>query len=184
MATRDNKDSLMRLHLCCGDIYLKDYINIDVTGRKPTKCNHRATTIEQYYRGKSVNHSKKPVVDIAGSISDLDFPKGSIDEIVMISAFEHFTEQEALQLVKSFYRMLKKGGQFKFDFPDIKKTALEYDDHYMIRLVYGSYKNEYARHKWGYTKNTIKRLFDKWHSLDFKDIVAHDYPMIGVISTK
>jgi len=83
-------------------------------------------------------------------------------------------------------RWLKKlkGGQFKFDFPDLKKTVPEFDDRYMIRLVYGSYKNEYARHKWGYTRNTIKKLFNKWYSLDFKDIVKHDYPMQGVIATK
>ena len=119
-----------------------------------------------------------------GNILDLDFLKGSVSEIVLISAFEHFTELEALHMVKLFHKMLKKGGQFKFDFPDIKKTALEYDDHYMIRLVYGSYKNDYARHKWGYTKNTIKKLFDKWYSLGFKDIVKHDYPMQGVVATK
>jgi len=174
----------MRLHLCCGDVYLKGYTNIDVIGRKPTKGNHKPTTLEDYYKGKAVNHSKKPVVDRTGNILDLDIPKYSVDEIVMVSSFEHFTEQETLHLVKLFYKMLKKGGQFKFDFPDIKKTALEYDDHYMIRLVYGSYKNDYARHKWGYTKNTIKKLFDKWYSLGFKDIVKHDYPMQGVVATK
>jgi len=54
----------------------------------------------------------------------------------------------------------------------------------MIRLLYGSGKNIESVHKWGYTKFTIGWLLKHWSNVEYKDIVMHEYPMIGVEATK
>jgi hypothetical protein len=52
----------------------------------------------------------------------------------------------------------------------------------MMRLIYGSQKNDGAFHRWGYTKETIREKASKqpWLEIHFKDVVKHEYPMIGV----
>jgi hypothetical protein len=57
---------------------------------------------------------------------------------------------------------------------------------YMMRLIYGSQKNDGAFHRWGYTTETIteKLKCNPWKFIDFGDIVKHDYPMIGCICEK
>jgi predicted SAM-dependent methyltransferase len=112
----------------------------------------------------------------------------SVDEFVMISAFEHFSREAAERLLQNVYTSLKFGGVFKFDFPDIQETVRKYyqDPEYMMRLIYGSQKNDGAFHRWGYTQETIveKLKVNPWKSIDFGDIVKHEYPMQGVTVTK
>ena len=176
----------MKLHLCCGDVYLDGYINIDIKGKKPPKDNPNLTTLCKYYDKRNVGDKNKIYVDREMDILKYDYPKNSINEVVMISSFEHFTKKEAEDLTKKIYKSLVPNGRFKFDFPDLKATANEYIACDLVRLIYGSYKNEYSIHKWGYTRDTIKTLFNgcNWRMREFGDIVKHDYPMQGVTLTK
>ena len=111
----------------------------------------------------------------------------SFDEIVMISALEHFTLEEAKHIVSEVRRVLRHGGKWIVDFPDIEMTVKLFKDdpEFMIRLIYGSYKNSHCVHKWGYTHKTFLKLIGPcWSDVFFSKVVEHDYPMIGAVVVK
>jgi len=180
----------MKLHLCCGDVYLQDYINIDVYGDlvEVIPENFNLTTLDKYYK-KEIFNFQRPIVDRI-----MKLPQGyvyepySIDEVLMISAFEHFSKEDAQELIRRIHNSLKSGGRFRFDFPDVSATVNQYweQPEYMMRLIYGSGKNEFAYHKFGYTDKTIRDVLKivPWTSVDIGEIVKHEYPMIGVTAIK
>ena len=179
-----------RLHLCCGDVYLEDYINIDTYGVLVSSVsdNPNKTTIDKYYKNE-LCEPKLPIIDRQMNLpNEWDYPENNLDEVLMICAIEHFAKNDAIKLIKYINLSLKLGGKFRFDFPDILNTIYQYCDRpdYMIRLIYGSGKNEWAYHKYGYTKKTIVELLNlyPWSIIEFKDIVNHEYPMTGVEATK
>lgn len=178
---------MKKVHLACGDIYLSGYENVDRVGRVlqfPSKGNE----LDNYY-DHNLHDNREPLID-----RWMDIEKGwlyepeSVDEFVMVSAFEHFSREAAERLLQNVYTSLKFGGVFKFDFPDIEETVRKYhrEPEYMMRLIYGSQKNDGAYHRWGYTQETIREKLSKnnWSEIHFGDIVKHDYPMIGVTVIK
>jgi len=181
----------MKLHVCCGDVYLKDYINIDIDGTYPTgDYNPNLTTIDEYYKQKfDKNIRQRPIiVDKKMDITQpWDFEDNSVNEILMICSIEHFTPEQARHIFKEVYRVLIPGGIFAFDFPDLKRTVLDFEDdpELMMRLIYCTYKNEHSIHKYGYTRSLImKFLGDKWQRFIFGDVVKHDFPTQGVTAIK
>lgn len=181
----------MKLHLCCGDIYLKGYVNIDIYNDKT--ATPVVTTLDEYYkRPIKTNAGQRSIV--ADKCMDVtqswEFENDSIDEILMICGIEHFTRDEASHIIDEAYRVLKNGGCFSFDFPDIWETVDKYykeDPNYMARLLYGSGKNIESIHKWGYTPESIEdRLTHKyqWRCIRVEELVKHEYPMIGIVAVK
>jgi hypothetical protein len=61
----------MKLHLGCGQVYLKGYVNIDYPSSEHT-----------------VQH--KSVADRLTDISQLTFPTSSVEEVRLHHVFEHF----------------------------------------------------------------------------------------------
>lgn len=186
MAVRDNKHIPLKIHLCCGDVYLDGYVNIDGTGRLASPNNENLTTLDKYYKRKT-HEFNEVLYDVKLRLPD-EYHFKDVDEVLMISAFEHFRLPEVEELIYRVYFSLNTGGVFRFDFPDIEETVRKYRNNpeYMVRLIYGSQKNEFGFHKHGYTKSTIKKILGvrKWRSIKFGDIVKHSYPMIGVTATK
>lgn len=176
----------MKIHLCCGDVYLDGYWNVDAYGVAGWEENPNKTTLEHYYKGKVHDFRFNLVDQIVLLPDELKF--SNVDEYLMVSAFEHFSLEDAKEIVSRVYNSLNDGGVFRFDFPDIFKTVDQYKNNqeYMMRLIYGSGKNDKAFHKHGYTEETIQKLLmtHPWKSIVFGDIVEHTYPMIGVTATK
>jgi predicted SAM-dependent methyltransferase len=188
---------MTKLHVCCGEVYLKNYINIDIQGfvRKENlwkDCNE--TTLDKYYI-KPFNYEPKDsranfVIDERVNILlPWRWEDGSVDEAVMIQAMEHFTYYDGKYIVKEIYRVLKPGGKFIFDFPDLIKTVESYKDDFdrLVRMIYCHYRDVFAAHKIAYNEETFARLLKSvgnWFSIEFKEVVKHDYPVIGGIATK
>jgi predicted SAM-dependent methyltransferase len=177
----------MRVHLCCGDRYLDGYMNVDRVGTsaRPPKVK---VTLDNYY-DHPLHENQEVIYDIYMDLEkSWSFEPETVDEFVMISAFEHFNRESAERILENVYTALKYDGKFRFDFPDIEETVRQYKDRpdYMMRLIYGSQKNDGAYHRWGYTQVSIaeKLMKQNWKSVEFGDIVKHDYPMIGVTATK
>ena len=95
---------------------------------------------------------------------------------------------EANNVINEIKRILFPDGRLVIDFPDIKTDIEKYfikEPEFMMELIYCNQKNEYSRHKWGYTKSTFKKLLDGgWKSIEWKTIVKHDYPTISCIATR
>lgn len=190
-----------KVHFCCGDVYLDGYINIDINGiyvdnapKHLLEANR--TTLDKYFKYefiKDANERKKHrraiIVDrMANVVHDWEFENESLDEIVMISCFEHLYPQDALKVKEEVKRTLKVGGRWIVDFPDIKKQVEMYYDsnpEFCMELIYCNHKNSYSIHHWGYTEISFANLFNPFeYDIKYKTIVKHDYPMIGAVVTK
>ena len=177
------------LHLCCGDVYLKGYVNIDIKGKlaSEVKDNPNSTDLEHYY--KYTFRESKPrefIIDKQMNILEKwDFKDKSVHEIVMISAIEHFTKAEAEFIMSEIKRVLMPKGQLIIDFPDIKRDVERYHDtdpEFLMELIYCNHKNKFSVHNWGYTKTTFKKLLgDGWKEVVWTNIVSHSYPMMGAL---
>lgn len=197
---------MKKIHLTCGDIYLLSYENCDIVGHALTDLdramledgiikNPNATTLENYFVRPFVKDSNQRVLNefiIDTKMNILEkwrWDDESVDEIVQINSFEHFWHNSEIPfLISQARRVLKVGGVWKFDFPDVKEIVNQYHDtdpDFCMKLIYGSRKNQYSCHEFGYTKKSIKDYFPSeiW-SLEFKDVVKHDYPSTGVFATK
>lgn len=189
----------MRLHLSCGDIYLKDYMNVDVVGDiVPLDYRKKhGTTVDNYYTKpfsqvfEERGRSKFKLDAYMNLLEEWALGREVLEEVLFISAFEHFTKPEIKHILTEVYHTLKLGGQFRFDFPDLKEIVRKYLDdapEYAMELIYCNHKNEYSIHKWGYTEKSIQNLFKEYFDdkfkLTFGEIVKHDYPMIGCTAIK
>lgn len=184
----------MKLHLCNGDVYLKDYINIDInplvlSSENKEQAEYQSTTLDNYYK------SFKPQIyisDIKSDIQNLPFQDCSVDEVVMIQCLEHFKEYEVDNILREVNRVLKLNGKLYIAVPDIKGFAkllndakTQEEEKLYIRYIYGSQKNKYSHHYCGYTKRSICNLLrnNKFCFFDFKDNF-NMYPSIHVVSKK
>jgi len=193
----------LKLHLACGDVYLKDYINIDIIGeyvsdymnRTKSKINPNETTIDNYFKfpwqqDRSKRKARPFIIDKKMNIlKRWQFASNSVSEIVMINAIEHFNKNtEILYIINEAYRVLETNGIFKFDFPNIRRIVTKYYDknpEFCMELIYCNHKNKYSIHKWGYTLKSIKNYFNpKLWQLKFKQVVKHDYPSTGCWAIK
>ena len=199
---------MKKVHLCCGTVYLTGYENCDHDGivlddlnkamiNNQIIENPNETTIDNYFKFPFEPDASKRVhrdfiIDTKMNILEKWYWEDkSVDEIVMINGWEHFTHNKDIPIIYSeIKRVLKTGGVFKFDFPDMKAIVNKYHDNandpeYCACLLYCNHKNPYSIHHWGYTKNSIKLYFpeSEW-VLEFKDVVKHDYPSQGVWAIK
>lgn len=188
----------MKLHLCCGTVYLNGYLNVDIHGYLKKEAAEiglkgESTTFDQYYTKPL---SRTPLEQRGQFIVDQrvdllqEWPWGdeSASKIVMIQSLEHFLPEECLFLLREINRVLKPGGAFIFDFPDVVRTVLDYyeqDFEQMIRLLYCNHKDKYSIHKIGFNKRMFRHMLmttGSWAEIEFKKVVEHDYPVIGGIA--
>ena len=187
----------MKIHLCCGAIYLKGYVNCNIDGvmRGDLVFNDNETDLEHYFKDPWEPDPKKRkrrqyIIDMKMDIlQPWPWKDQTVDEIVMVSAFEHFEHRDEIpHIINEAHRVLKTNGVFKFDFPDIKKQVQQYydkDPEFCMELIYCNHKDKHSMHLWGYTLMTIGNyLTPRYWSLENKNVVNHDYPMIGIWATK
>lgn len=192
----------IKLHLACGTVYLKGYYNIDVklpeshlAMQRPDLVKKNSTDFEHYYK-KNVTRDvflskklqkKEIVCDMFSDIRDLPFEPESVDEILAVQVFEHFTYKEGEKLFKYWASLLKKGGTLHIDIPDLIGTIDIYkeDPVWGRRLLFGSQKNEYGVHKAMYSKEDLWKIFyNKGFSRIEEMPNMHTYPAFGMKGVK
>ena len=89
----------MRLHLGCGDVLIKDYINCDL------------------YNDKA---------DIKCDVRQLPFESNSVDEILTFHLIEHFDFFEAFEVLKEWRRVLKPYGRLYIETPNLLTSCEEF----------------------------------------------------------
>lgn len=180
----------MKVHLCCGDVYLTGYVNCDVEGEmSEAAIDLPFRDLSNYYSNRLVGHKHPTYVDKKFDVTCFPWPfeDESVDEVVMIQAIEHFEFPMAKQIIDEILRILVPGGVLKIDFPDIVATVAKYamtDPRFMMRFIYCNHKNQYSIHHWGYTKETFPELLGIGWEYEFEEIVHHIYPVIGCKATK
>lgn len=187
----------MKLHLCCGPVYLEGFVNIDIQGITILEYPYsiKKATLENYYNHKLKSPPKSrrgyfPIDYKWDLLIHWPWEDDSINSVVMIQGIEHFLEDEAEFILSETNRILKSGGTFIFDFPDVVKTVEEYKDkdfEFMNRLIYCNHKDRYSVHRCCYSEKTFSDLLYKsgtWKNIEYKPVVKHDYPTIGGIAIK
>ncbi len=140
----------MRLHLGCGENYLKGYCNIDFS---------------------STHHTvqKKGVADRYANILNLKYKKSSIEEIRLHHVFEHFSRAIACALLVSWHSWLEIGGLLRVEVPDFENTSkifgrllsTEHQRNVAMRHIFGSQEASWAVHYTGWTEKTLTALLNK-----------------------
>lgn len=153
-----NKNHI-KLHLGCGAVYLKDYINIDFyDDSKP-----------DFSRG-----NKKLKADLLLNIEKLSeyANENSCDHILLVHVFEHFTRWKGINLLKEFYKVLKPGGIVEMEHPDLDKVIYYYLNNIGtcntpigplnlgFTQFYGNQWDEldYETHRYVWTKQELKHV--------------------------
>lgn len=190
------------MHLACGTKYLSGYTNIDVrlpeshlASERPDLVKKNLVTWSNYYP-KTVErdaflsgklHHSEIVCDLFSDIRNLPYLEDTVDEILGVQVFEHFSFPEGKKLLFYWYDLLREGGVLHLDIPDLDGTIEIYKDDpvWATRLLYGSQKNEYGIHKAMYTKESITKLFEE---VGFRNIEIlpniHTYPAFGIKGVK
>ena len=171
----------MKLHLGCGTIFLKGYINVDVkpdylTPAAPAGDLVQNTTIfERYYKHDFCKGSGLCIADVAAPISNLPFSEGEVDEVVLIQVLEHIPAYDVGKVLKEINRVLKSGGIFTIGVPDLKETAkllasagTPEEEDWCIRLIHGTQRNEFSHHYCGYTQRSLKEILSLYDFGDFR----------------
>ena len=184
----------MNVHLGCGDIYLIDYINCDIDGKyafevTQEEININRATLDNYFERPFGTPRRKIIYDKKLNLTSFpwDFEDNSINKIVMISCIEHFTEQEALDIILEIKRILKVGGEIVIDIPDLKEIIEKFydlDPNWAMKLIYCNGKNPFSFHKFGYTDKTFRKLWGINYNIENTIIVPHAYPVISFFITK
>jgi predicted SAM-dependent methyltransferase len=141
----------MKLHLGCGERYLKGYVNIDFP---PS-----AHTVQ-----------KNTVADIVSDIQKLKYPADSIDEIRLHHVFEHFPRVVACRLLATWHIWLKNEGLLRIEVPDFSKMAMQILNPHSSekkklvaqRHIFGSQEAKWAVHFTGYSKESLIDLLERY----------------------
>jgi len=103
------KTSSVKLHLGCGGVKWKDFINVDLY---PFDENTPDTS------------RSGCVADVFADIRNLQLPENYVDEIFSSHVIEHFYRWEVMDIISNWYRILKPGGIMVTEMPDIFRSIL------------------------------------------------------------
>lgn len=190
-----------KLHCCCGEVYLENYVNVDVYIENYTFLakdvedyilNINKTTMSNYHKYPlGQNPIKKSIIDDIVDITKWPYEKEMFNEIIIVNSFEHFTKNESENLINNFYNSLTHGGFVYIDVPNIEeimellKNNIITND-FAMRHIYGSYKNQFNLHKYGYTMKSLTDLLEKYNfkNVKYSNMIKHCYPIIAVTAEK
>ena len=137
----------MKLHLGCGQVYLKGYVNIDYPSSEHT-----------------VQHQS--VADRLADISQLTFPLSSVEEVRLHHVFEHFRRPQISAMVACWNSWMVNDGVLHIEVPDLGRIARVFANPFSSiearavaeRHLFGSHEAAWAAHYEGYDEKLMNFL--------------------------
>jgi predicted SAM-dependent methyltransferase len=128
------------------------------------------TRIEGYINIDLVEH---PNVDVVADVRKLPYENESVDEITNSHLLEHFNFFEGFEVLKEWYRVLRKGGILEIELPDFEAickfmiNATEEQRSHQYVLIWGCPWDGFMGHKFGYTPTQLKWTLEQ---VGFKNV--------------
>ncbi len=131
----------------------------------------------------NIDISDAPEVDfVANILEPIAFDMETIDKIVSVATLEHFNTNDVREILKDFYRLLKKGGKIEIGVPSIEKIFTQYKirgcDDVVLRYLHGGLKDQYDIHLFVVD---AKRFIQELESVGFIKVheETYDFPRHG-----
>jgi predicted SAM-dependent methyltransferase len=111
-------------------------------------------------------------IDIISSPWEIELPDSSLNEILALGVMEHLTYSDFAKALNNIYRMLKPGGIFLFDVPDLLVWSKYLVDHesglktpcdlnHILSTLYGWQRWPGDEHKSGWIKSHLIESLNK-----------------------
>jgi ubiquinone/menaquinone biosynthesis C-methylase UbiE len=194
----------MKLHLGCGPVYLKGYLNCDLKGLPakdyPELVEENITTVDNYFKAPfekkllGVNKKNKIVIDMKVDMRKIPFKENSVEEILLVNVVDHIRFQEIPDCFDEWHRVLQPGGKLIIDVNEIRgsceallaaKTRKEFE--WANRLIFCHARDENDSHHWGYTPEYLRELLEEHkftHVWTKKTFIKHAYPALQICVKK
>lgn len=181
----------MKLHVGCGPVLLRDWVNVDLplphvylSASRRDLVERFITTEDDYYgrhRDKTKDSLRRgPTIqdtccDVYGSFTFLPVRDATVSEILSRQVFEHLDRRDAAEAIFECGRALKPGGLLRIDIPDADETLRLYresGDEFWARHLFGPRLNEYGFHT-HYTRAMLKAMVEAG---PFKFLAEESHP--------
>lgn len=141
----------MKLHLGCGEKHIPGFVHVDIRDH--------------------------PHIDFRVPVNALDFASDdSVDLIYASHVLEHFGRHELDQVLREWFRVLRKGGILRLAVPDFGAVSKRYQETgelgELIGLVCGGQHNQYDFHKMIFDE---KLLRERLRQTGFLSISRYDW---------
>ena len=111
-------------------------------------------------------------VDIVGSPWEIDLPSNSLSEVLALGVIEHLTYEQVNKTFSNVHRLLKSGGEFVFDVPDIpiwceyvvkhfQGENIPFEIDHVFATLYGWQRWPGDEHKSGWYKEKLERVLNE-----------------------
>jgi predicted SAM-dependent methyltransferase len=112
-----------------------------------------------------------PDIDIVGNPWEIDLPEGSLEEVLALGVIEHLTYSQVEKTFANVYRLLKPGGEFIFDVPDIpvwcsyvvshfNGETIPFEIDHVFATLYGWQRWEGDEHKSGWYESKLSSTLE------------------------
>lgn len=132
-----------KLHLGNGNVYLKNYINVDLVGK----------------------------ADLYDDVVTLRKLTGQYKEIIACMVLEHLGKFKYKQALKRWYELLEENGKLRITVPDFEAICKYYletkDLNSLYSALYAGQNQPYNFHYWCWDFETLKRDLEE---IGFKNI--------------
>lgn len=196
----------VKLHLGCGGVYLRGYINSDIDGldalTNPAIVTANSADVSDYYAGLDGDMHHLPVrrmtvVDWQGDIVAPPHLGNTVDKILAIQVFEHLSPVNAAVALRNWRWILRDGRPLVMSVPDMSGvlTMLENltnawhdcdiaDFAFILRHLRGRNGDGYNTHRAWYTEATLCELLSH-HGFEPTMLPNfHFYPALCVRAVK
>lgn len=131
---------------------------------------------------KIFDAEERPEVDFVGNAKDLgQFADGSIEAIYASHVLEHFfhtLDNELVQTLSEWYRVLAPGGHLYISVPDLRTLCWLYinpnllpiERFQLLGMMYGGQTNEWDVHKAGFDADILALYLEEVGFLDYEQV--------------
>ncbi|MFA5032166.1 MAG: glycosyltransferase [bacterium] len=145
-------DNKLRLHIGCGKVYKKGYVNIDLY--------------------------KNSFADVIMDACSLGFQGNSAELVESYHMIEHVLIPEAKQMLKEWFRVLQPGGKLIIECPNGDKCIEDYmnapTDHNMT-MIFGGQRSRADCHLAGYNFERLSRFLKESGFENIVEEIPRDY---------